>query len=204
MLVLVYQDELVTLFHGEFQNWEKTEPIDLIIADPPYPKEFKGLYDDLIDFSAKNLWLGGSLLTIAPHYLLPYIFSIKNPSIRFRWMICMQQDMGSHARMAMGIEVCWKPVLWFTRGAYRSGRGFVRDLFYNDPLPRPKLHKWQQSESWAEFIIKKFTDVDEIVFDPMAGSGTALLVARRLKRRVIGFEKDYDTAMIAVKRLENA
>lgn len=203
---VVYQDDMVTLFHGEFQTWEKTEPIDLVIADPPYPKEFKHLYDDLLEFSTRALFLGGSLVTIAPHYLLPYIFAIEAPKMRYRWMLCMSQDVGSHPRMAMGIEVCWKPVLWYVRDSYQGGRGFVRDMFYNDPPPRPKdkLHKWQQSETWAEWIINKFTDKDELVFDPMAGSGTSLVVARRLGRRAIGFEKDHDAAIVAVKRLEDA
>lgn len=202
---IVYQDELVTLFHGEFQTWKKTEPLDLVLADPPYPKEYKGLYNDLIEFSSSTLWLGGSLLTIAPHYLLPYIFSIKNERMRYRWIICMYQDQGSHPRMLMGLEVCWKPILWYTRGAFRTGRGYVRDLFVNmpPPLPSKKLHKWQQSESWAEWLINKFTDRGEIIFDPMAGSGTSLVVARRLGRRAIGFEMEQEAAMVAVKRLEN-
>lgn len=205
MSEVVYQDELVTLFHGEFQSWNKTEPIDLIIADPPYPKEFMTLYDDLIEFSSNALWVGGSLVTIAPHYLLPYIFAIRNARLRYRWMICMYQELGAHPRMAMGIEVCWKPVLWYTRGPLRAGRGFVRDLFYNDPPPSPKdkLHKWQQSERWADWIISKFCDKEEMVFDPMVGSGTSLVVARRLGRRAIGFEKDYDAAMVAVRRLSD-
>jgi DNA modification methylase len=205
MTEIIYQDELVTLFHGEFQSWVKTEPVDLVIADPPYPKEFKHLYDDLLAFSANSLWLGGSLVTIAPHYLLPYIFHIDNPKMRYRWMICMYQQQGAHPRMAMGIEVCWKPVLWYVRGAYRGGRGYVTDLFVNLPPPPPskKLHKWQQSESWAEWLISKFSDKDELVFDPMAGSGTALVVARRLGRRAIGFEREQEAAMVAVKRLES-
>lgn len=203
---IVYEDKLVTLFHGEFQEWIKTEPIDLIIADPPYPKEYKHLYNDLIEFSSNALWVGGSLLTIAPHYLLPYIFAIENERLRYRWMLCMYQELGSHPRMAMGVEVCWKPVLWYTRGPFRTGQGFVRDVFVNlpPPLPSKKLHKWQQSESWATWLINKFTSKGEIAFDPMAGSGTSLVVARRLERRAIGFEKDYDAAMVAVKRLEDA
>lgn len=205
MIEVVYQDDMVTLFHGEFQDWEKTEPIDLVIADPPYPKEYKALYDDLLDLSERALFIGGSLVTIAPHYLLPYIFNIYSPKMKYRWMICMQQEGGSHPRMAMGIEVCWKPVLWYVRSSYRGGRGFVRDAFVNLPPPPPKfkLHKWQQSETWAEWIIGKFTDPGEIAFDPMAGSGTSLVVARRMGRRAIGFEKDYDAAMVAVKRLSD-
>lgn len=205
MAEIVFQDDVVTLFHGDFRDWKKSEPLDLCIADPPYPKEYQELYGDLLKFSSENLFLGGSLLTIAPHYNLPYIFQLPLHKMRYRWMICMYQELGSHPRMMLGIEVCWKPILWYTRDAYRTGRGFVRDLFVNQPPPPPKFkkHKWQQSETWAEWIISKFTDPGEIVFDPMAGSGTALVVARRLGRRAIGFEKDYDAAMVAAKRLED-
>lgn len=42
----------------------------------------------------------------------------------------------------------------------------------------------------AEFLIKEFTEPGDSVLDPMVGSGTVLVAARRLGRRAIGLDLD--------------
>jgi len=42
----------------------------------------------------------------------------------------------------------------------------------------------------AEHLISKVTSAESVVLDPMAGSGTTLIAARRLGRRSIGFDRD--------------
>jgi DNA modification methylase len=42
----------------------------------------------------------------------------------------------------------------------------------------------------AEFLIEQLTDPGDTVLDPMVGSGTALVAARRFGRRAVGFDLD--------------
>ena len=86
-------------------------------------------------------------------------------------------------------------------------------LFYRDKLPKfrnngrmifqcrewledkntPKIHPTQKPIPLLESLIELYTDVDDVVIDCCAGSGTTLLAAANLNRRAYGFElkKEY-------------
>lgn len=52
----------------------------------------------------------------------------------------------------------------------------------------PKIHPTQKSVPLLEYLISLFTDENDVVIDPCAGSGTSLLAAGNLNRRAYGFE----------------
>lgn len=52
----------------------------------------------------------------------------------------------------------------------------------------PKVHPTQKPVPLLERLIEIFTDKDDVVIDPCAGSGTTLLAASNLGRRAYGFE----------------
>ena len=57
----------------------------------------------------------------------------------------------------------------------------------------PKVHPTQKPIALMEFLISVFTDKNDVVIDPCAGSGVSLLAAANLGRRAYGFEikKDF-------------
>ena len=81
-------------------------------------------------------------------------------------------------------------------------------LFYRDKLPKfnnngkmiyncfdvirdndtPKIHPTQKSIHLLKRLIEIFTDKNDVVIDPVAGSGTTLLAADELGRKAYGFE----------------
>ena len=64
--------------------------------------------------------------------------------------------------------------------------------YYRD-TETPKIHPTQKPVQLLERLIELFTDENEVVIDPVAGSGTTLLAAKNLNRRAYGFEikKDF-------------
>lgn len=52
----------------------------------------------------------------------------------------------------------------------------------------PKIHPTQKPVPLLERLIEIFTDPDDVVIDPCAGSGTTLLAAANCGRRAYGFE----------------
>lgn len=64
-------------------------------------------------------------------------------------------------------------------------------------------HPTQKPEALLERIIKICTKPNDLILDPFMGSGTTCYVAKKLDRRYIGIEKDYNYFVIAKKRLES-
>jgi DNA modification methylase len=65
-----------------------------------------------------------------------------------------------------------------------------------------RLHPVQMPEALAEKIIKRGSTEGQVVLDIFAGSGTSLVVAKRLNRKFIGFEINpthYKTIMERLK-----
>lgn len=96
-------------------------------------------------------------------------------------------------------------------------------LFYRDKLPKfnnkgkmvfnvfevekeiiKKIHPTQKSIKLLKKLIELFTDVGDVVIDPVAGSGSTLVAAIELKRKAYGFEikKDFfNNANIWIKKV---
>ncbi len=52
----------------------------------------------------------------------------------------------------------------------------------------PKIHPTQKPVALLEYLISIFTDIDDVVIDCCAGSGSSLIAAANLGRRAYGFE----------------
>lgn len=178
--------------------------VDLVITDPPYPKEYQYTYQYLAEYCPRIMKRGSSLLTIVPHYSIPSVIVYFAGKLKYRWMLCMNQFEGSHARMAMGIEILWKPILWYVKESYPNGRGYLKDgvKIEGKAGQQKKLHKWEQDIDWCVYYIGKLTKPGDLVLDPYMGSGTVAEVCEVLDRRWIGIDIDKDSCDTTIKRLE--
>lgn len=165
----------------------KTGSIGACITDPPYPKKYQHLYFDLSRELPRVLRRNGSFLAIVPHYSMPDILSGVGEYMKYRWVISMWQEDGPHPRMAMGIEVLWKPIVWWVNEAWAQKQGFVTDGFKNEP-PDKRDHEWQQSLTWAQNMLKYVPDRSGTILDPMLGAGTAGIAALQGGHDFIGIE----------------
>ncbi len=67
---------------------------------------------------------------------------------------------------------------------------------------RCNWHDWERSETEAAHRISTLTPTDGMVLDPMCGSGTTRVAARRLNRRFMGAQLNPMQAKRATARLE--
>lgn len=204
-MIPYYQRDNVTIYCSTFtEAFQQLAPgsVSAVIADPPYPRAYLPLWWHLAIESERLLERGGSLLSLVPHYALPDVLQTVTSFLKYRWIVAMIQSSGAHPRMAMGIEVTWKPLLWWVKGAWPTRRGFRVDSFQSDHLKASeKLHKWQQCDAWANYCLD-FVPAGGLVVDPMMGSGTVLEQARTRGYPVIGIDSDEAACALAAKRLE--
>lgn len=66
-----------------------------------------------------------------------------------------------------------------------------------------RIHTTQKPVKLMRKLVALFTDPDDLILDPFAGSGTTLVAAYEQGRRAIGCELDEKNAEAAAKRLEN-
>ena len=67
-----------------------------------------------------------------------------------------------------------------------------------------RIHPTQKPEALVEWFLRTYTRSGDLVLDPTAGSGTTLVVAKKMGRRFLGFETDADMVAKATRRLDNA
>ena len=82
---------------------------------------------------------------------------------------------------------------------------FQKSWFIHNPPPRKKgvlVHPAKFPETLAQEFIEFFTKQGEIVFDPMAGTGSALVAALRAGRNSYGIELNPKYAEIAKQIIE--
>jgi 16S rRNA G966 N2-methylase RsmD len=179
----------------------KDNTIDWIFTDPPYPEESIGLYADMARSASKWLKPGGSVLAMAGQSFLPRVLAaLAEGDLEYNWTLAYLTPGGQAAQMfPRKVNTFWKPVLWFTKGAY-AGR-WIGDVVKSDVNDNDKqFHHWGQSESGFADLLRRFVKRDDVVCDPFMGGGTTGVVAMSLGCNFVGVEKDASTFEIAKKK----
>ena len=168
----------------------KTESVDCIITDPPYPREYIPLYGDLSRLAARVLKPGGSLIVMCGQSCLPEVMKELCTAMKYHWTCAYLTPGGQSPQLFhKSVNTFWKPLLWFTKGDY--GGNWVGDVLKSPPNDNDKrYHVWGQSFFGIREIVERFTNPDDLVLDPFLGGGTTGAAAVTLRRRFIGSDID--------------
>ena len=196
------------LFNGDFTTIMPEEieadSLDYIITDPPYPKEYISLYEDIAKEAARSLKPGGSLIVMAGQSYIPEIMSLMCKHLSYQWILAHLTPGGQSVQLFQRkVNTFFKPLLWFVKGDYKGKWiGDVTKSKTNDNDKR--FHEWGQSESGMLDIIKRFTEPGDMICDPFLGGGTIGIVALSENRKFVGIEKDKDVFNTAKERIERS
>jgi SAM-dependent methyltransferase len=174
--------------------------VDLVFTDPPYDREAIALYEAAAKEAARILKPGGSMICYCGHLILPDVLPLMMAHLKYYWIGAHVHDGGAMSRLQQfGIIAGFKPLLWFVKDHRGDRQTFVCDTVM---VSREKeIHPWQQAMATAEHFIAGLTPQAGIVVDFMAGGGTTLAAAEKLKRQWCGFETDEKAVAAILDRM---
>ncbi len=178
--------------------------VDCIITDPPYPREYLPVYEELAKVASILLKPGGSLLVMVGQSYLPEILNLMTPHITYHWTLSYLTPGGQAVQLwQRKVNTFWKPVLWFVNGSYNGE--WAGDVLKSDTNDNDKNHHhWGQSLSGMTDIISRFTSRDDLILDPFMGGGATAEAALRMGRRFIGSDIDESAIHSTQRRLMEA
>ena len=199
-----YQDEAVTLYHGDCREiLPQLELVDLVLTDPPYGIDYKPLRGS----NGSKMWgnerVSGDAEPFDPTFLLTFprlvLFGANHYAHLLPpsggWIVWDKSPAGPRVGFIYShAELAWTNLT-------NHIEKFSLEWEGNSRNGEPFLHPTQKPVALMREIIARFGDVDGIALDPFAGSGTTLRAAKDLGRKAIGIEIEERYCEIAAKRM---
>lgn len=175
--------------------------VDLIVTDPPYPREFLPLYADLARRAKRVLKPGGLLVAMVGQSYLPEVLAAFSAHLSYHWMLAYLTPGGQAPHLHQrNVNTFWKPILIYVKGVFSGDT--IGDVCRSDVNDNDKTHhEWGQSESGMMDLMSRVCLADQLVFDPFMGAGTTGVVAARLGCRFIGTDTSEDHVQTARDRI---
>ena len=196
------EDPNIKLYNCDFRKLEiEPESIDLILTDPPYPKEFLPLWGDLAKFAKEKLKDHGYLIAYSGQYHMPEVINYLISELDYVWTFCLYHVGNTQIVNNVNVMCRWKPILIFQKGRTKF-KQTVQDYIELDQREKG-YHDWQQGLPAIQKFIEHFTNPGDVVCDPFSGSGTVALACKNTGRSFIGSEIDTESYNVAYRRLFN-
>jgi DNA modification methylase len=203
-----YQDDAVTLYHGDAEALLCILRADAIITDPPYGVGIK--YGDGYDDSRADYWEWFARMVEAMRAAAPFVaFTHRVPALAhvqgWDWIGVWDKPYASGSRIGNSpVLPHWEPI--FLYGMHKLGitPAYTSDVLHVSPEKAGNAGGHIGREKWAKNtgahhpcpkpialchkLIQAFTAPGQTILDPFAGSGTTLMAAKNMGRKVIGIE----------------
>lgn len=193
-----YQDDAVTLYHGDSIEILPTLSADVIVTDPPYNarKNYGDTTNDNMPWPEWCAWFDAAL--DACKLSAPNVLAFLSQTAA-----CRYERLGQHERdwclvwwKPLSMSICaapfmphWEPIFyWGTQKRTKDGGAlWGSDVLtcnveigtdrWNHPTPKP-----------IRLMCDLIARFDGVILDPFAGSGTTLAAAKQLGKHAIGVE----------------
>lgn len=222
-----FEDEAVKLYKLNFFDVSESIPndfFDCVITDPPYTEDVhanaksnasSNIEMDAISFSALHsadldkafcelgrVTKGWVISTLA--YQQAFRLSAETPETLDLKRLGVWVKT-TYAPQVLGDRPAqaWEAIAYFyKKGLVSKWNGGGKHGNYVGDIAQPNGHPTAKPIGLLNNFVELFTNPNDVIFDPFAGSGTTLLAARNLGRKAIGFEIDERYCELTASRLE--
>ena len=207
--MLYYEDEFVELHHGDCRAVRGWTLADVLVTDPPYGidwgvparkgrKEILGIANDT-DLAARDEVLD---MWGATRPAMIFGTAAKSPPIGTKQVLVWEKTMDAGVLGTVaGFRRNWEAV--YLRGAFpqlpATSSSIIRSTSSTTHNAREAGHAHSKPISVMERLLAACPP--GVIADPFAGSGSTLIAARNLGRKVIGVELEEKYCELIVKRL---
>jgi hypothetical protein len=132
--------------------------------------------DRLAEVSERILKPSGFIVAYCGQKLFDRVVGVLSKYLRYHWMYCVGGN-GNEISVQNGVIDNWQPVLVYYKPPFSKGR-----------ISTATNGDHQKADMGISYFMDMLSSPDDLVFDPMVGTGNVLKVAKSLKRRVIGVE----------------
>lgn len=207
MIKPYYQDDYVTLYHGDCRDiLPHLEPVDLVLTDPPY-----GIGEAAGANKSRNK------MAVAKDYGDDDWDNEPIPQDLINQLINQPAVIFGGNYYAMPPSSCW--LVWdkHITGdfadcelAWTNLPGAVRkiDYLWNGCMKKRPEQRWHPTQKPLDVMKWCITQADTklkktiaSILDPFAGAGTTLRAAKDMNRKSIGIEREQKYCDVIVKRL---
>lgn len=195
--------EDIKILEGDFTKLIKDIPdnsVDLILTDPPYGQDFIPLLDTLASESQRVLKKGGWFVSYYGSYYLNQFYPIFDRHLMYYWTDSLVHTGTAGKPPLRNIRCEWKPIVLYYKPPLKEPQECQSDLIQGGGRQKG-LHKWEQSVKESRYLLRIFTKENDLVLDPLAGSGTVLHACYLENRKCIGFDIDPEAIATTKKRL---
>ena len=207
----------LTLLHGDCNERLlelEAGSVDLILTDPPYPKDELPRWTDLGRLAKRLLGPRGILFAWSGQLWLPEVFDRLRglepdedgnwrrtwEGLNYGWTWLLRLP-GSHSRVpARHIMQAWKPILAFTAGTWPALEWYDDELV--SPKPQKGEYEWSQNLEPARILIERYAPAGGLILDPFLGVGSFGAAAAGKGLRFVGVELDAERFEAARRNLE--
>lgn len=187
-------DSVCRIEHCSMEElFNKNYHIDVVITDPPYPKEYLHLYEELAKITSKIKTIRTVAVMCGQSYL-PEIYAMMSKYLTYRWTGCYLTLGGACKVWPRKVDTAWKPILIFGE----DDKCF-NDIFKSDAEDKD-FHTWGQSISGMNKIIKALSKPNDWICDPFIGGGATAVSSLLNARRFIGCDINKESVETTIKR----
>ena len=195
---------LVQASVAELWEYVPIHSVDVILTDPPYPKEYLHTWKELGEFAVHALRPGGHLLAMSGQMWLPEVVDSLNISgLDYRWVICLKLRQRYDAINRNIHTNLWKPILWYVRSGLQDKRITLSDFHLGSGRDKD-YHAWGQSVGEFHEILRRVAATGDVVCDPFVGGGTSAEAALVRGCSFIGADIDAEWVQTTRKRISGA